>query len=554
METSARAPVVQFGASWRSTHGGLTLFFLAALAMMAFFGFTGVRGIAVLSWLGALLFAAFAWLVGRPLFTGRPILQIGPKGIRGVMLRGGTIRWADVQDVGSEVVQGHTIAVVTLMAGSASAAATRGWFGDRTPVRRIPLGGLRASDRQRALDTLQESFAAYGGSRAAAATQARAEAALAQAAFVQRLAELTPRTWALYLVVALNVGVWIANVASGVNLFKPSASDLFAWGANSAWAVTQEHQWWRLLTGTFLHAGLVHLAFNMVGLWDSGRLLNRLQGNGQFLLIYLGSALAGSGLSLHYAAQQSVGVGASGAVFGVLGALLVSVYRHRDQFPGGLGRSILTSQGVFAAYALVQGFARNNVDNAAHIGGLAAGVVIGSLLVGRIDAQRMPQARMRAAASLGLVAAALAALVATTPAAAVDHRRSFEAERAMPALFSRLQAAQEALQKDAKSVEAGRMTEPEFIAAVERRHLPAFRAVHGEMSRLTLAPGDPRTPVLNDFKQMPALAIQLLEVQQKSSKGELDQEAARAQSQAIELQMRQLTERMKARSAQQSKR
>ncbi len=70
-----------------------------------------------------------------------------------------------------------------------------------------------------------------------------------------------------------------------------------------------------------------------VDVWSAGVILNRLHGHWQFLLIYLGSAIVGSALSLHYAAQTSVAVGASGAVFGVLGAVLVSIFQNKSRLP-----------------------------------------------------------------------------------------------------------------------------------------------------------------------------------------------------------------------------
>jgi rhomboid protease GluP len=371
-----------------------------------------------------------------------------------------------------------------------------------------------------------------------AASPATTEAA----EFQQRLHTLTPTTWALHAVVAINVAVWLANLAAGMSAFNPSAADLLRWGANSAWAVLREHEGWRLLTATFLHGGLVHLALNLWALWEAGRLLNRLQGNAQFLLIYLGSALVGSAASLHFSAQVSISVGASGAVFGVLGALLVAMRRHRRELPAMLGRNLLASQGVFLVYALVQGFVREGVDNAAHVGGLLGGAAMAALLVARIDRSgRAAQARARALAAAALAGVTVAVLAATAPQPQVDHQRRFETQAAFQRVLPRLQAAMQALADDANAQKQGRLTEAQVDEAIRSRHLPAAREVDQALSGLQLPPGDPAAGVLADFRVVSANAVRVLELQlQRAQPG--------SDAAAIDGQMAQLSEEAAAAS------
>lgn len=335
-----------------------------------------------------------------------------------------------------------------------------------------------------------------------------------QEGFAQRLASLTPVPWALYLVVALNVSVWLINVATGVDALKPSPADMLRWGANSASSVTLDHEYWRLLTATTLHGGALHLALNMLGLWSAGLVLNRLFGNRQFLLIYLGSALVGSALSLHFSSQTAVSVGASGAVFGVLGALLVSVLQHRDRIPALVSRQLMGNQIIFISFALVQGFASSGIDNAAHVGGLLAGVVLAWLLVERLDVTT-PPGRRTAMAALGtlLCAGAVIALTLTTPPPQVHHRERFAFQQSVQRLLPALRQAETRLQADAQRLQQGKLEPQAFIQAMERDHLPAWRALSRAIAPLHLPATDGQAVQLRDLRRQTDLVIQMMELE-----------------------------------------
>lgn len=142
-------------------------------------------------------------------------------------------------------------------------------------------------------------------------------------AFANRRRALARQPWVSYALVLLNVAVWLITLASGAALMQAPADKMLVWGGNAASEV-QRGQWWRLLTAVFLHSGLMHLAANMVALLCAGPTVERVYGSHRFLLLYLGAGLAGSALSMHFSAQHATAVGASGAVFGVAGALLVA--------------------------------------------------------------------------------------------------------------------------------------------------------------------------------------------------------------------------------------
>jgi rhomboid protease GluP len=184
---------------------------------------------------------------------------------------------------------------------------------------------------------------------------------------------------------------------------------------------------WRLFTATVLHGGLMHLALNMLGLWAPGRQLVRQIGHGQFLFVYLASALCGSAASLHFSAQASVSVGASGAVFGVLGALVASSWKYRKELPAMNHKQVWSGPGLFMVYALVQGFGSARVDNAAHVGGLLCGVALGLLLVTRFDARRSAERPSQAALGVLIATAAVVVGVMSTPLPRIWHAPLFEA-------------------------------------------------------------------------------------------------------------------------------
>jgi rhomboid protease GluP len=137
-------------------------------------------------------------------------------------------------------------------------------------------------------------------------------------------------------------------------------------------------EYWRLLTSMFLHIGIMHLAFNGYALIVLGTELERLYGPGRFLAIYLFSGLYGSLAS--YAFNDSLAAGASGAIFGLIGALAAFFLVHRERL-GAYGRTRLANIAFLVAVNLFFGFTQTGIDNLAHIGGLLSGLALGWALV-----------------------------------------------------------------------------------------------------------------------------------------------------------------------------
>ena len=162
--------------------------------------------------------------------------------------------------------------------------------------------------------------------------------------------------------IALNVFVFLANLAQGASLNQP-AGQLFADGALYG-PLVGAGDWWRLVTSAFLHGGLLHLGMNMLMLWWIGAPMEEAIGRARFLVLYVVSGLAGSAGVL-VLSPTDVTVGASGAIFGILGAALV-FERQRNYVLGGSALSIIVLN-------LVLTFAIPNISIGGHLGGLAGG-------------------------------------------------------------------------------------------------------------------------------------------------------------------------------------
>jgi len=168
---------------------------------------------------------------------------------------------------------------------------------------------------------------------------------------------------------------------------SPDLNDSFInWGALEKLPIING-EWWRLITATFLHGGLPHIAFNGLGLYIIGKEVEAFFGRTRFAAIYAISGLAGSVASFYFLSYGAAGVGASGAIFGIFGALAVYYGLNRRLF----GRFGMVNFRVIIGVlvlSLVFDYALNRsgvvlIDDSAHIGGLIAGGVVGFILAPR---------------------------------------------------------------------------------------------------------------------------------------------------------------------------
>jgi rhomboid protease GluP len=225
----------------------------------------------------------------------------------------------------------------------------------------------------------------------------------------------TPRAWVTPLLLGLNVAVFAVMVLSGVSLMSPTSESLLRWGADFGPYVTSG-QLWRLLTNTFIHVGLVHLVMNMIGLWQIGLLVERLLGNAGYLVMYLLAGLAGSLMSMAVH-PFTVSAGASGAIFGIYGALIAFLLRHRGSVPRQALSALRTTAIAFIGFNLFYGLRVKGIDMAAHSGGFLGGALVGLVLaapLGRPVARAGRQAIVTGAIGLVLVLGATRLLPQTT--------------------------------------------------------------------------------------------------------------------------------------------
>ncbi len=175
-----------------------------------------------------------------------------------------------------------------------------------------------------------------------------------------------------------NIAVFLAMALASGSVIDFPGQTMVHFGANFG-PYTLSGDWWRLLTYMFLHGGVLHIAFNMWCLWDLGALSESLYGRWTFFAVYLITGVAGGLASIAWN-PGVLSVGASGAIFGLAGALIASFYLGEFSLPsvaiGGTLRSLL----IFAGFNLFFGGMFGGIDNACHIGGLVSGLILGALI------------------------------------------------------------------------------------------------------------------------------------------------------------------------------
>jgi rhomboid protease GluP len=206
------------------------------------------------------------------------------------------------------------------------------------------------------------------------------------------------------------VVVYVVSLGLSGGVFQPSQAVLVQLGAKVNDLIAQG-AYWRLLTATFLHANLIHIFFNGYALYALGPEAERIYGTRRFLGIYFLAGLAGSLAS--YLMSSAVSVGASGAIFGLIGGLGVFYYLNRAAL-GEFGRAQVQNMVAIAMINLFIGFAnQGTIDNWGHLGGLAGGALAGLALAPRlrVDARLYPPALRREYPELGWAGAAALLLV-----------------------------------------------------------------------------------------------------------------------------------------------
>ncbi len=211
------------------------------------------------------------------------------------------------------------------------------------------------------------------------------------------------------VIFGINAAVFLGMALSSSTIMDFPVRELIVWGANVG-ALTFSGEWWRLLTNIFVHGGLIHIAFNMWCLWNLGQLCESLYGRWTYAAVYL---TCGLGASLASAAWHpyTPSVGASGAIFGLAGALIAAFKLGEFSVPRSALTGTLRSLGAFVVYNLIFGFALPGIDNTAHIGGLITGLIVGALIA--LIAPQQDQAPRRVAIFLVIILALAAGAIGT---------------------------------------------------------------------------------------------------------------------------------------------
>jgi len=176
-----------------------------------------------------------------------------------------------------------------------------------------------------------------------------------------------------YCIIGINIVVFLISAYLSKNIFNIDDKVLLAMGAKENTLISNG-EYYRLLTSEFLHAGIVHISMNMYSLYIIGKLVEKIYGKSRYLIIYMASGIFASLLS--YLLSNSMSVGASGAIFGIMGATLVMAYKLRDR----IGKEFLINVISVIVINLIFSVSVPNIDLFAHLGGFISGTVISWIL------------------------------------------------------------------------------------------------------------------------------------------------------------------------------
>jgi len=204
-------------------------------------------------------------------------------------------------------------------------------------------------------------------------------------------APVATRPTVTFVLIGINVLVFLLMLVSGIDQAATQ------WGMFPP-SIAVDNEWWRLITSAFLHGGWLHIAFNMYVLYALGPSLERVLGHSRYLVLYLMAALGGAVCSYAFSDVLTVSVGASGAIFGLMGALVVAGRKLRYD---------ITQVLILLAVNFAIGFMAPGVDWRAHVGGLVVGAAVAAIFV-------LPPARIRIPVQVIGIVAVLALLVIIT--------------------------------------------------------------------------------------------------------------------------------------------
>lgn len=240
--------------------------------------------------------------------------------------------------------------------------------------------GLRCTrcDRPACPDCLREASVGYqciDCVQTGQKQQAASHAQYRRSGFGQRtVAGAVPQPKAIVtpVLIALNVLVFAFTAIQAGNPLQNQNSATFEWGVLWPYAISFEGEWWRLLASGFLHYGLIHLAMNMFALWVLGRDLEMVLGRLRFVALYVVSLVGGAAAVYAFGEVNAATAGASGAIFGLMGAMAVVVFRLKLNPTNAL---------VIIGLNVVLTISIPGISLLGHLGGLVVGVLVAAALV-----------------------------------------------------------------------------------------------------------------------------------------------------------------------------
>jgi membrane associated rhomboid family serine protease len=177
---------------------------------------------------------------------------------------------------------------------------------------------------------------------------------------------------ATFVLIAINIAAYLWELSTGA---PDSSRALYADGALCKLCVTEDHEYWRIVTSAFLHGGLSHIALNMFALLQIGGFLESLIGSRRMLAIYVVAMLGGGFAVVAFGGSTGLTIGASGAIFGLFGALIAIGLRM-----GSRGKALISQTAPIIVINLIFTFAIPFISKEAHIGGLISGFIAGFIL------------------------------------------------------------------------------------------------------------------------------------------------------------------------------
>jgi len=181
-----------------------------------------------------------------------------------------------------------------------------------------------------------------------------------------------------YSIIGINIVIYLFSAFFSQDMIDMDMQTLVDMGALYGPLTVLKGEWWRLFTAMFLHGGMTHILMNMFSLYLIGRGVEMYFDTRSYLIIYLFSGLLG-GLASLYMHPNSVGIGASGAIFGVFGALAGFFLAHRDKIAAH-SKAFMKDFGIVLGINLVLGLSIPSIDVSAHIGGLIIGIIGGFVI------------------------------------------------------------------------------------------------------------------------------------------------------------------------------